>query len=36
MEQAIIDNKLDNLVGVLKWDLEQTKEPKGGDEFFKF
>lgn len=36
MEQTIIDNKLDNLVGVLKWDLEQTKEPKGGDEFFKF
>ncbi len=36
MEQAIIDNKLDNLVGVLKWDLDQTKEPKGGDEFFTF
>lgn len=36
MEQTIIDNKLDNLVGVLKWDLDQTKEAKGGDEFFKF
>lgn len=36
MEQTIIDNKLDNLVGVLNWDLEKTKEPKGGDEFFVF
>jgi hypothetical protein len=35
MEETIIDNKLDNLVGVLEWDLTDTKE-KGGDEFFSF
>lgn len=25
MEQAIIDNKVDNLIGVLKWDLQSTQ-----------
>ena len=25
MEQAIIDNKIDNLIGVLKWDLQSTQ-----------
>jgi hypothetical protein len=24
MEQTIIDNKLENLIGVLDWDLEST------------
>lgn len=33
MEEVIIDKKLDNLLGVLKWDLEGTKE-RPGDEFF--
>ena len=33
MEEKIIDNKLDNLVGVLEWDLTDTRE-KGGEEFF--
>jgi len=35
MEQTIIDNKLDNLLGVLKWDLSVTVE-RLGDEFFVF
>lgn len=35
MEATIIDNKLDNLVGVLAWDLTDTKE-KAADEFFTF
>jgi DNA polymerase elongation subunit (family B) len=26
MEQTIIDNKLDNLIGVLKWDVRSTEE----------
>lgn len=25
MEEVIIDNKLDNLIGVLKWDISETK-----------
>jgi hypothetical protein len=25
MEEAIIDNKIDNLLGVLGWDLQSTK-----------
>jgi hypothetical protein len=35
METTIIDNKLDNLVGVLNWDLTDTRE-KAGNEFFSF
>lgn len=35
MEDTIIDKKLKNLVGVLNWDLEKTKE-KSSDEFFIF
>jgi DNA polymerase elongation subunit (family B) len=35
MESKIIDNKLKNLVGVLDWDLEATKE-RTSDEFFVF
>lgn len=35
MENKIIDNKLTNLVGVLKWDLSETKE-HNSDEFFIF
>jgi len=26
MEEVIIDNKLDNLIGVLKYDLASTKQ----------
>jgi DNA polymerase elongation subunit (family B) len=35
MENKIIDKKLDNLVGVLTWDLTDTRE-KSGNEYFKF
>lgn len=35
MEDAIIDAKLTNLVGVLQWDLSETKTTIG-DEFFTF
>ena len=35
MEQIIIDKKLDNLLGVLDWDLKQTKI-RPADEFFIF
>lgn len=35
MEEVIIDKKLDNLVGVLNWDLSQTKN-NDNDEFFVF
>lgn len=35
MEETIIDKKLDNLVGVLGWDFEDTKK-RPGDEFFNF
>lgn len=33
MEETIVDNKIENLVGVLRWDLQQTKQTSG-DEFF--
>ena len=33
MEETIIDNKLNNLVGVLDWDLSQTKSAPGDDLF---
>lgn len=35
MEETIIDNKIDNIFGVLGWDINDTKE-KVGDEFFSF
>lgn len=35
MESTIIDNKLDNLFGVLEWPLQDTKETVA-DEFFVF
>ena len=35
MEEVIIDKKVTNLVGVLEWDLADTKE-KAGEEFFSF
>lgn len=35
MEETIIDKKLENLVGVLDWDLSKTKV-LAGDEFFSF
>ena len=35
MEETIIDKKINNLVGVLGWDLTLTKE-RGGEQFLKF
>jgi len=36
MEQTIIDNKLDNLIGVLKWDINSTEEKNTFNSFFEF
>lgn len=35
MEEAIIDKKMSNLLGVLNWDFEETKK-RPGDDFFDF
>lgn len=35
MEQTIVDKKLDNLIGVLEWDMPRTKD-LAADEFFVF
>jgi DNA polymerase elongation subunit (family B) len=34
MEETIIDSKIDNLLGVLKWDLSQTKDRGFVDDLF--
>jgi len=36
MEDTIIDNKLENLIGVLHWKLSDTKETSTFNKFFKF
>jgi len=36
MEQSIIDNKLDNLIGVLKWDVQSTEEKNTFNKLFEF
>jgi len=36
MEEVIIDNKLDNLIGVLEYDLTSTKEQAAFSRFFKW
>jgi DNA polymerase elongation subunit (family B) len=36
MEQTIIDNKLSNLIGVLKWDLNSTEEKNTFNSLFEF
>jgi hypothetical protein len=36
MEQTIIDNKLDNLIGVLKWDVASTEEKNTFNQLFEF
>jgi len=36
MENTIIDNKLENLIGVLKWKLNETKETSTFRKFFTF
>ena len=36
MEATIINNKLDNLIGVLEWDLDSTKEDNTFGKLFSF
>ena len=36
MEQTIIDNKLDNLIGVLNWDVKSTEEKNTFNKLFDF
>jgi DNA polymerase elongation subunit (family B) len=36
MEETIIDNKLDNLIGVLEYDLESTKQSETFTNLFRF
>lgn len=36
MEEALIDKKLDNLLGVLKWDLNSQKEDNSFGDLFSF
>ena len=36
METAIINNKLDNLIGVLEWDLESTTQDNNFSNLFSF
>ena len=36
MEQTIIDNKLDNLIGVLNWDIRSTEEKNVFNNLFEF
>jgi len=36
MEEVIIDNKLDNLIGVLKYDLESTKQKTTFNDLFEW
>jgi len=36
MEATIIDNKLDNLIGVLKWDVRSTEEKNTFNSLFEF
>jgi DNA polymerase elongation subunit (family B) len=36
MEQAILDQKIDNLIGVLKWDVQSTETSNTFNKLFKF
>jgi len=36
MEEALIDKKIDNLLGVLKWDLKASKNDSSFDSLFSF
>jgi hypothetical protein len=36
MEQTIIDNKLDNLIGVLGWDVASTEEKNTFNQLFEY
>jgi len=36
MEETIIDKKVSNLIGVLKWDLSETREDTSFNDLFSF
>jgi hypothetical protein len=36
MEETIIDKKVSNLIGVLKWDLSATREDTTFNDLFSF
>ena len=36
MESTLIDNKLDNLIGVLNWDIASTSQKNTFNSLFKF
>jgi len=36
MEETIIDKKVNNLIGVLKWDLKKTREDNTFNDLFSF
>ena len=36
MEQAILDQKLDNLIGVLGWDIQSTETTNTFNKLFEF
>ncbi|MNY38380.1 hypothetical protein D3C86_1730030 [compost metagenome] len=36
MEETIIDKKVNNLIGVLKWDLKATREDTTFNDLFSF
>jgi hypothetical protein len=36
MEKTIIDAKLDNLIGVLEWDMSKTDSSSNFNDFFSF
>jgi hypothetical protein len=36
MENTVIDEKLDNLIGVLEWDISQTRNDNTFKKLFDF
>jgi len=36
MEEAVLDKKVENVLGQMGWDLSQTKESEALNEFFEF
>jgi len=36
MEQAVLDKKIQNVLGVMGWDLERSNDSKVMDQFFEF
>jgi hypothetical protein len=36
MEEAVLDKKIENVLGAMGWDLSQTKDSEALQEFFEF